>query len=548
MTGSGSFSINVTGVGQIRFSTEGEPARHPFFRACQRAVAPKAAAAHKILPPGLAKQMHLDFQSTASVSAPSLAVVAPKAPSAHKLLTPGVAKQMHSDFQRTESFSAPSPAVVAPKAVSAQKTSTPGVVKQVHLAFKKPASTPAPIRAPAPAPAAVPKTPMPRAAARSLPSPEYGEKDTPRKSNSPDSAVRWPTPVRSSPLGSPVGAKRPRSDAFDEWPEKRGEQRTPGGIYNSGQTCYIGASLQMLYSLPFKFRFQQAAAALEAESLNRESVWKCLAVLFRDKDDQKSVHVGPLRKMMGKLLGQFLEDRQEDAQEFLSALLAQLKNEFRPHLGDGKSPVDLQFKWTAERTLECKACGNTSKGPEPFENLPLDLISSMRRAVHLKLLVENFFKGGTDPIEWKCTRCGASEARKMYEMRSLPPVILVHLKRFWLEPTTFVVRKRTDEVTIPMRLDLGSYRAGAGKAKSSSPQVASMFQKNNGDTYTLRSIVSHLGENSRHGHYVADVYDSKTERWTCFDDNYVTSAEHVSFKRKREAYILAYVRSEPKLS
>merc|ERR1712178_654758 len=41
---------------------------------------------------------------------------------------------------------------------------------------------------------------------------------------------------------------------------------------------------------------------------------------------------------------------------------------------------------------------------------------------------------------------------------------------------------------------------------------------NSDHIYNLMSIVCHLGQSASRGHYVSDVYNPKTDNWSCFDD------------------------------
>ena len=86
--------------------------------------------------------------------------------------------------------------------------------------------------------------------------------------------------------------------------------------------------------------------------------------------------------------------------------------------------------------------------------------------------------------------------------------------------------KRRDPVSIPMKQDL-------------SLEVADNVGKE-AKSYRLTGIVSHVGTNFAHGHY---VYDDHLDdgSWTCFDDSTVTkNKKEVQLSRKHDAYIVVY--------
>ncbi|KAJ8019562.1 Ubiquitin carboxyl-terminal hydrolase 37 [Holothuria leucospilota] len=64
------------------------------------------------------------------------------------------------------------------------------------------------------------------------------------------------------------------------------------------------------------------------------------------------------------------------------------------------------------------------------------------------------------------------------------------------------------------------------------------------NSYRLVSVVSHMGSSLTTGHYVSDVYDSKTKSWLSCDDSNVTviSESRVREDRRRTGYIFFYER------
>jgi len=63
------------------------------------------------------------------------------------------------------------------------------------------------------------------------------------------------------------------------------------------------------------------------------------------------------------------------------------------------------------------------------------------------------------------------------------------------------------------------------------------------EMYKLVGIVNHIGQNTRAGHYLSDVYDFKSKSWHSYDDSSVKGVtEHeVRFGRQQSAYIVFYM-------
>lgn len=123
---------------------------------------------------------------------------------------------------------------------------------------------------------------------------------------------------------------------------------------------------------------------------------------------------------------------------------------------------------------------------------------------------------------------------------SPPETLVIHLKRFEVNldaSGALSFRKKHDDVTIPLMLDLSSILASPIESSVSKPDLPAHI-------YQLKGIVSHLGADARSGHYVYDAYDTVMRTWKTFDDSRVTSGKDMHVKRKDTAYILQYERVE----
>lgn len=112
---------------------------------------------------------------------------------------------------------------------------------------------------------------------------------------------------------------------------------------------------------------------------------------------------------------------------------------------------------------------------------------------------------------WNCPHCKAPrEAIKKLDISKLPPVLVIHLKRFYADPfTSSTFRKRTVYVDFPST-DMNMM-----------PYVA-RSEKNNGSNskhiYSLYAVSNHYGS-MESGHYTG-------ERWLHNVSNHVNYSEH----------------------
>ncbi|KAJ3281303.1 hypothetical protein HK104_000093 [Borealophlyctis nickersoniae] len=237
-----------------------------------------------------------------------------------------------------------------------------------------------------------------------------------------------PHPARHSP-------SRAKSPALDE-----------GGIRNIGQTCYISATLQMLFHSPYREVVLNFKTIDEEQK--RRHVRAAIVQVFNQKQDRREVDIRPVRNAIQDLSGRFATREQEDAHEFLVELLDALR------LDGPKCPTSSTFRLELQRIIRCTGCGNESKAREYQLDLPATLPDESSKFT-LPLLVNNFFKDET--ISYKCDNCNAVEATSHYLITHLPPVLIVHVKRFGMDIERNKTTKRREPVDIPMILDVGRW-------------------------------------------------------------------------------------------
>uniref|UniRef100_A0A8C9D0M6 ubiquitinyl hydrolase 1 n=1 Tax=Panthera leo TaxID=9689 RepID=A0A8C9D0M6_PANLE len=135
----------------------------------------------------------------------------------------------------------------------------------------------------------------------------------------------------------------------------------------------------------------------------------------------------------------------------------------------------------------------------------------------------------TDNNRFYCSHCRTRrDSLKKIEIWKLPPVLLVHLKRFSYDGRW--KQKLQTSVDFPLEnLDLSQYVIGP---------------KNNLKKYNLFSVSNHYGGLDG-GHYTAYCKNAARQRWFKFDDHEVSDIS-ISSVKSSAAYILFYTSLGPR--
>jgi ubiquitin C-terminal hydrolase len=135
--------------------------------------------------------------------------------------------------------------------------------------------------------------------------------------------------------------------------------------------------------------------------------------------------------------------------------------------------------------------------------------------IQLETLIQKQFE--TEVLELTCEKCKVGkEAESAYLVKSLPSVLVFHLKRFEVNPHNGALFKRCDPVIPPAVIDpvhtINNTTPSGNEARyvlkvraaldcfNFRPDVVSLQL-----LLLLQSVIHHLGKNIDEGHYVADV-------------------------------------------
>ncbi|GER43593.1 ubiquitin carboxyl-terminal hydrolase [Striga asiatica] len=349
----------------------------------------------------------------------------------------------------------------------------------------------------------------------------------------------------------------------------------PRGLINSGNLCFLNATLQALLACSPFVQLLQGLRNRNIAKVHHPTLaalvdfiaeFDAVGGSITKKKDVSELEIGrPFSPIMfEEVLRKFTPDifgsvsgrpRQEDAQEFLSFIMDQMHDELLKVEGQSygtksslvctseddewetvgpknKSavtrtqnfvPSELDSIFDGQLRSVVNARGNKpSATVQPFRLLHLDISHEAIRTIEDAL---RFFSAPETLDEYRPSRAGkvgVVAARKSVHIQALPKILILHLKRFGYD--AFGSTKLHKPIRFPLELVL-----------SRNLLVSSTVE---GRRYELVSTVTHHGKEASKGHYTADVRTA-VGQWLRFDDAYV-HAIGTNRVLHDQAYVLFY--------
>lgn len=351
----------------------------------------------------------------------------------------------------------------------------------------------------------------------------------------------------------------------------------PRGLINSGNLCFLHATLQALLSCsPFVQLLQElrtrnipkvgyptltafAEFIADFDMPNDSSLKKDMVILENGRPFRPAMFEGVLKKFTPDVPSSISgRPRQEDAQEFLSFVMDQMHNEllkleghFQSINGNKSSlvssaeddewetvgrknksavtrtqsfvPSELSDIFGGQLRSLVKARGNKASATvQPSLLLHLDIcpeaVRTIEDALHLFSTPESLegYRASTTG------KAGVVNASKSVKIQSLPKIMILHLMRFSYGSQGST--KLHKPVRFPLELMLGHELL-----------VSSFIE---GRKYELVATITHHGREPSKGHYTADARYPNGQ-WLRFDDASVT-AIGANKVLHDQAYVLFY--------
>ncbi|CAG9336125.1 unnamed protein product [Blepharisma stoltei] len=327
------------------------------------------------------------------------------------------------------------------------------------------------------------------------------------------------------------------------------------GIENLGNTCYISSALQcILNTQPLIDYFLAGVHEDEINPKFSGELTRSFVELAKAQwlSEYESIVPRYLINLVWETAAQFEAGKQNDCHEFLSYFLDQIHEELnrvaRPgtpsvienngekderqaakawheYLSYNCSVIVDLFQGQLKSTLKCSECGFISATFDVFMYLsvPIAKKSCTLEDCLLEFTKEEILDG---PEKWFCPCCNQKcKATKKFDLWKLPPVLIIHLKRFKYNKCE--ISKLESFVKYPTaNLNLTKYILSNQKEPPN---------------YDLFGTINHSGTN-QNGHYTATCKNKHDQKWYHYDDE-KTKRVNLEETVTRNAYVLFYFKN-----
>ncbi|XP_069679100.1 ubiquitin carboxyl-terminal hydrolase 8 isoform X2 [Periplaneta americana] len=327
------------------------------------------------------------------------------------------------------------------------------------------------------------------------------------------------------------------------------------GLKNLGNSCYMNSIIQCInHTTPLAFYFCEGVYREDVNHNNstRGEVAEEVAAVVRALwcGQYRSIACRDLKIVVGQHRKQFQGYEQQDSHEFFTILMDWLHEDLSKQTrnsplkeasNENMSPADRaweKFQRSNEsliRTLfygqqkssvRCCKCGEESVTFEAFSDLSLPIPISSNKCSLAECM--KLYLNGERISGWNCPSCKEKrEAIKKFDILKLPPILVIHLNRFYHDGWW---RKRQAYVDFPFSMDMRQYTLVPNQRYGS---------------YNLYGVSNHYGT-MEGGHYTAYCKNSTYCKWFKFDDHEVSEISSNEV-RSGAAYILFYASIEYKV-
>ncbi|XP_075394588.1 ubiquitin carboxyl-terminal hydrolase 26 [Tenrec ecaudatus] len=250
------------------------------------------------------------------------------------------------------------------------------------------------------------------------------------------------------------------------------------GFPNTGNTCYMNAVLQSLFSIP-SFCDDLLSQSLQWGQVPFNDLTLCCAQLLLLRNvcniNIKDKILENIKRIISTITSTFSTNIQNDAHEFLGHCFQHMKEslskvqvvlEASCEVETGSvpqravpealvCPITTNFEFELQYSFICQGCAHVVIKPEVNNYLSIHLPRKKgKKEFCIQSSLDFFFE--PEEIDYRCERCNHIGSIATYAFKKLPRVLIVHLKRYNYCDHWFL-SKDQQLVLIPKYIDLASH-------------------------------------------------------------------------------------------
>lgn len=329
------------------------------------------------------------------------------------------------------------------------------------------------------------------------------------------------------------------------------------GLRNRACLCYMNSSIQQLYMIP---KFRKAILSLDfpvPEDPEHDLVYQLQRLFsYLQESEEMDYDTYELVRALKNSDGSTINPvEQQDANEFVSSLLQQLESALSGTKYD--KLLDDLFGGSLASELIATSKINPEKKLHSIHSDPILFLSlDVFKINNIKESLESFISGDNVEYKWEETN-ETLDTIKRASIKTLPPCLIITLKRFIFDYDTFQNVKVNSKFEFPLELNMKPYTL-EGREDDNVIDEESSKRSDDYYRYKLHGVVIHAGT-ANYGHYYSYINNRINENWYEFNDSYVgtfdlntldhecfggedTDSRYYQSEKTRNAFILFYDR------
>lgn len=287
----------------------------------------------------------------------------------------------------------------------------------------------------------------------------------------------------------------------------------PPGFFNIGNSCYLGATLQVLLNVcEFANEIVRLATCMQEKEVHvgNYALLHALYTIIQERKapGQGTQDITPVKKALEEHFPSvFAGSHQQDAHECFVRILEAIETESKRVSESGTPAYECPFSFSVMVSMACTQCRHKTHIEEAGNvNIGLDLGEHTENPIPIETLISKFFMN--ERISKNCDACKAKDVTHAVRRRikTFPKALVLHLKRFVCSNHTVMNRMVFSKSKVPVqpRREIPTSMLPTSGAMNKHLHAP--------PTMLLGGIIHHHGPFMESGHYIADVIRNRKNR------------------------------------